>query len=260
MKTILLFVLAGGMILSPCVVMAADNDDAGHWRMVLSRFSHDGRVGYKDLKANDQELQAAARDVEGQRLAEVEALDPKAKMTFWINAYNIGVFKTVIGQYPLKRHFSLSAVAFPANSIQQIPDVWNRPVLHIDGHDFTLNAIENKILRPQFKDPRVHFSIVCASIGCPVIRSEPYTAVKLDEQLADQISRFLGDPAKLHYDREHNVLYLSPIFKWFDDDFKASGGVIAFIKKYAKSGAVDGLTDQTPVQWLGYDWSLNEKR
>ncbi len=128
------------------------------------------------------------------------------------------------------------------------------------GKDVSLNDIENNVLRKEFKDPRVHFAIVCASIGCPEIRSEVYTAEKLDQQLSEQIRLFLSDPLKVHYDRTTDTLYLSPIFKWFKEDFQQTGGIIAFVKTYAPAGLFNGISEQTKIEWLGYDWNLNEIR
>ena len=116
----------------------------------------------------------------------------------------------------------------------------------------SLNQIENEILRKEFQDPLIHFAIVCASLGCPVLRREPYTADQLDRQLDDQVLQFLQDPKKFRYDSAKIELYLSPIFKWFKEDFTA--GPTAFIKKYWP-----GISENAKIRWLQYDWTLNEQ-
>jgi len=230
-----------------------------YWQEVLKSYTHEGRVNYKALKENNHEFKMALQTIESVSKTEMEAFDIKQKKAFWINAYNVSVIKTILDHYPIKRGFSLKAIAFPSNSIQQIPDVWDSPILHTAGQNLSLNDIENKILRPEFKDPRIHFAIVCASIGCPVIRSEVYTQEKLDQQLLSQIQLFLSDPLKARYDKTKDTLYLSPIFKWFKTDFEQAGGVIVFVKKYTSAGSFDEISDQTQIQWLGYDWNLNEE-
>lgn len=228
------------------------------WQRALSGYTHEGRVNYKALRGSGNALKASIQFIESVSKEEFETFNTKQKMAFWINAYNMGVIKTIIDYYPIKHEFSIKALTYPANSIQQISNVWDRPVLSLLGQQVSLNDIENKFLRHEFKDPRVHFSIVCASIGCPVIRSEAYTAEKLDQQLLEQIRIFLSDTQKARYDNLKDVLYLSPIFKWFSEDFKQAGGVIAFIKKYAPEGLFNGLSEQTRIEWLGYNWNLNE--
>ena len=239
---------------------AAYDHQYSDWQRILIAYTHEGRVNYMALKGRDSDLKASIQTIESLSKGEYESFNTKQKMVFWINAYNIGVTKTIVDNYPIKRGFNIKALAYPANSIQQISNVWYTPVLSSLEQQVSLNDIENKFLRPEFKDPRVHFAIVCASIGCPVIRSEAYTAEKLDQQLSEQIRKFLNDPQKSRYDSLKNVLYLSPIFKWFSEDFKQMGGVIVFIKKYAPADLFNGLSEQTRIEWLGYNWSLNEKQ
>ena len=238
---------------------AAYDHQYSDWQRGLTTYTHEGRVNYEALKGRDRDLKASIQTIESLSKGEYESFNTKQKMVFWINAYNIGVIKTIIDNYPIKRGFNIRALAYPANSIQQISNVWDRPVLSLLGKQVSLNDIENKFLRPEFKDPRAHFAIVCASIGCPVIRSQAYTAEKLDQQLLEQIQKFLSDPQKARYDILKDVLYLSSIFKWFGEDFKQVGGVITFIKIYAPKGLFNGLSEQTKIEWLGYDWNLNEE-
>lgn len=181
------------------------------------------------------------------------------QIAFWINAYNVAVIKTVTDHYPLEKGLSWKALAYPSNSIQQIPDVWNRPALDVFGGKVSLNHIENEILREEFKEPRIHFALVCASLGCPVLRSEPYLADQLDLQLNEQISAFLADPKKFHYNPDTDTLYLSPIFKWFKKDFEQVGGIRSFLKVHLASDIGKNISEKSKIEWLDYDWSLNEK-
>lgn len=237
---------------------ASSNGLYGSWDELLKVYSNDGRVNYKAIKIDEAKLRMAITHIENIPKFEFSSFSENERKAFWINAYNLAVVKTVIDNYPIKKNFGLNAIRYPKNSIQQIENVWDRPILTVRGRVLSLNDIENKILRPEFKDPRIHFAIVCASIGCPVIRSEVYTADKLDQQLAEQIRIFIEDPKKVSYDRSKDVLYLSPIFKWFKGDFDEVGGVVTFIKRYSDDLWAGSLSQKTQIEWLGYDWSLNE--
>jgi len=92
-----------------------------------------------------------------------------------------------------------------------------------------------------------------------VLREEPYSAELLDQQLDDQVRQFLATPEKFRYDKAENTLYLSPIFKWFKKDFEQTGGIVQFIKKYVPEGVAGAISGSSKIEWLSYDWSLNER-
>jgi len=229
------------------------------WDQFLERHVKNGLVDYSEIKKSPAEFEEVVRELEDVTIKEYESWPQSRKMAFWINAYNIGAIKHVLDNYPIKKSFGLSALRYPANSIQQIPDVWNKPVLNLFGKDVSLNEIEKERLRKGFKDPRIHFAIVCASIGCPVLREEAYKADKLDAQLNDQAKQFIDTPSKFRYDMDKDTLSLSPIFKWFREDFEKKGGVISFLKNYAPRNTASKLSDTTRIKWQDYDWSLNEQ-
>ena len=122
----------------------------------------------------------------------------------------------------------------------------------------TLDHIEHDILRPRFKDPRVHFAINCASKGCPPLRSEPYRANALAQQLDEMTQAFINDTRKNRLERQ--TLYVSSIFKWFSEDF--DNDVVGFFLKYAQGDLKKQLEDnkgKIKIKYLDYDWSLNGK-
>jgi hypothetical protein len=109
-------------------------------------------------------------------------------------------------------------------------------------------------------DPRIHGAIVCASVSCPALRREAFDAARLDAQLDDQMRRFLASPGKgLRVDAAGGSVHLSRIFDWFDEDFEAAGGALAFAARYAPEPARAWLAahPDARVRWLPYDWSLN---
>ncbi len=123
----------------------------------------------------------------------------------------------------------------------------------------SLNEIENKILRAEFHEPRIHFAIVCASKSCPKLQSEAYRASDLDAQLERAAREFARDPAKNRYDASSQELQLSSIFKWFREDFEtASGSLPAFFVRFTEPALAKTLGDgKVKVEFLEYDWTLN---
>jgi hypothetical protein len=230
------------------------------WDQFLKKYVKAGSVNYRGLKKSAADFDAVVQELEGVSLKAYAAWTAPQKMAFWINAYNVGAVKLILDNYPLKKSFGLSAFRYPADSIQQIPDVWNRPVLNLLGRKVSLNHIENARLRREFEDPRVHFAIVCASVGCPVLREDAYRPEHLDAQLNDQIFRFVQAPDKFRYDAAHDTLFLSPIFKWFGEDFEKTGGIIPFVKSYASKEIGSQLSPDTRIEWQDYDWGLNEQQ
>ena len=121
-----------------------------------------------------------------------------------------------------------------------------------------MNEIEHEILR-KMDEPRIHVAIVCASVSCPDLRLEAFKADSLNEQLNDQMKMFLQSSEKgMRIDKNNNRVYLSSIFKWFEDDFESRGGVLKFISNYVSPETAKELSDfRIDVSYLDYNWSVN---
>jgi hypothetical protein len=166
------------------------------------------------------------------------------QLAFYINAYNILALKTVADHWPLDSIKDVGGLLSP---------VWDKPAGELGGKTVTLGEVEHKILRP-LGEPRIHLAIVCASVSCPDLRDEPYSAAKLSAQLDEQAKRFLENTGKgLSVDKDE--IRVSPIFDWFEQDFAAGGGVETFIKHYRPD-----LPDLKIKTTLDYDWSVNSSR
>lgn len=138
----------------------------------------------------------------------------------------------------------------------------------------SLNDMEHKILRGQFKEPRIHFCIVCASFGCPTIRNKPFVPENLSSQLDEAARNFVSNSYKVKLDRAAHRIDLSSIFQWFADDFRGyaddqwkheyaieKAGPIAFLSAYLTSDdALFLKTGGVDVSYIPYDWTLNETR
>jgi hypothetical protein len=133
---------------------------------------------------------------------------------------------------------------------------WEKPIVQLATGTFTLDDIEHKILRPQFEDPRIHFVVNCASISCPPLRSEPYTAEKLNDQLEDATRLFLNHPDNYRLEGSH--FYVSRLFKWYGEDF--NNDAIGFYLNYANEdlkARLQAAGRTLSVKYLKYDWGLN---
>ena len=204
-------------------------------------------VNYKKL-ANDSAYTKLIKDLENVSLSTLKTKEEK--LAFWINAYNIMAVKMVVDNYPVKSIKDAGSL-FTA--------VWKKPVGVVAGKERTLNEIEHEILR-KMGEPRIHVAIVCASVSCPDLRKEAYTANKVDGQLDDQMTQFLANSGKgLKVDSNKGYVYFSSIFKWFAEDFEPKGGVRMFIAPYSpKPLQASVKNDQLSVYYLDYDWGLNE--
>ena len=180
--------------------------------------------------------------------------DADERMAFWINAYNILAIRMVIENAPLASIRDAGSFIWP---------VWRREIARIEGSRVTLDQIEHKILR-KMGDPRIHAAIVCASTSCPSLAREPYRSEVLTKQLDAAMRGFLADPRKgLRVERGDHIVWLSKIFRWFAADFESDGGVLAFVIRYAPAGEGTWIAEQhdlVEVEYLDYDWRLNEWR
>jgi len=130
----------------------------------------------------------------------------------------------------------------------------------VGGEPLNLYDLERKLLIPDFREPRIHFAIVCASQSCPQLRSRTYTPEMLNQQLEDSARRFMNDPTRNRFDRERKIAYLSKIFDWFRDDFVThSGSLTSYVSQYVDDPdlAQELQLGKYEVVFLTYDWNLN---
>ena len=212
-----------------------------------------------DLARTRVDYAGLASSAEWKRLvASLDAVDPGAlgtrneQLAFWINAYNILAIDLVVQSYPVDGIKDIGSLLSP---------VWKREAGRVGGKPVTLHQIEHEILRP-LGDPRIHGAIVCASLSCPALRREPFTPEGLDAQLDDTLRAWMADTRKgLAVDRTANTVTLSKIFDWFDEDFAAGGGTLAFAARYAPAADrawLEGNAGRARVRYFDYDWSLND--
>lgn len=270
-----LFVLVGILGGIGLVSFAAEQKSFSYdnYAAILKDYVDDtGMVNYKQLKARREKLDAFVTAIASLDTGTYEKWNDKEKIAFWLNVYNALTLKAIIDNYPIKSSFFKSRI-YPKNSIRQISGVWDKITFNVMGDNYTLEHIEHKILRKEFNEPRIHMAMVCAAIGCPPLRNEPYTGGKLDKQLKEQSQQFLSSDEKLRINRKESKVYVSPILKWFADDFvdkyglensiaghnRKRSAVLNFIATYLKKTNRDYiLSGKFKIKYLKYDWTLNE--
>jgi len=168
-----------------------------------------------------------------------------------INAYNAFTLKLILEHQPIE-------------SIMDIPDAerWDAVRWKVDGHVWSLNQIEHEQIRPKFVEPRVHFALVCAAVGCPPLRNEAYDADRIDQQLEDQTEYVHHHRTWLQFDARRNVAHLTKLYNWYGSDFEQNdGSVLQFAARYSpelKQALANGSSPR--IEWLPYDWKLNSEK
>jgi Protein of unknown function, DUF547 len=229
---------------------------------VLRRYvNSDGLVNYTALQRDRQQLDTFNTLIGTVTPATYESWSDPEKIAFLMNAYNALTLQSIIDQKPLKA------------SIRDIPGVWNGRRFQVAGASKTLDNIEHDTLRKNFTEPRLHVALVCAALSCPDLRNEPYVGDRLNEQLDDQVRRFVAHPTKgFRIDRTRKRVYLSSIFKWYGEDWKTgyaietgfSGSdkekaVLNFISQYVSQDDREYLEKgEYEVRYFDYDWNLNK--
>ncbi len=173
------------------------------------------------------------------------------KLSLLINAYNAFTLRLILDHYPVK-------------SIKDIPSAerWDAKRWRLGSMTLSLNQIEHEQIRPRFAEPRVHFALVCAAIGCPKLRNEAYRAERIEEQLEDQTRYVHSHDRWFRYQPGANEVYLTKLYDWYGSDFaQIAGSVPLFASRYSTPFNAALREDKPPrIRWLDYDWMLNDRR
>jgi uncharacterized protein DUF547 len=191
--------------------------------------------------------------------ADVAKLGERERLAFWINAYNAYTI-ALVNKY--EERGSIKNIA-EGIGFERAKGPWKQPVVQVGGKTYTLDEVENEIVRKQFHEPRVHFALVCAAMSCPLLRSEAYTGAKLDAQLDSQARSFILDDARgVWVDMDKAVVHASRIFEWYRNDF---GGSDAAVGRYLAQYHGDSpekrllLDRHFKMEYLDFDWTLNSR-
>ena len=245
--------------------------DHGRWNLLLSKHvivSADGlstAVDYASLGVNHKPLHSYLEETSRVSRASFDAWETSDQLAFLINLYNAATVELILENMNL------------AGSIGSIRDIgslftsaWELERVALFGNLVTLDAIEHDMIRGwgRYNEPRIHFAVNCAAIGCPALRAEAYTGTALEAQLEDATRNFLSDRSRNYFDGRR--LRLSSIFKWYREDFErgwgGSSALVEFVSRYSSELGLSAdqakalANGDTSIRFLSYDGGLNQLR
>lgn len=232
--------------------------------VVLLQGGNASQLRYAGVLAERKTLKAYLDHLSAVNESEYRSWTKAQQLAFLINAYNAFTVELILGKYP-----DLASLK-DLGSLFQSP--WKRRFFSLFGSERSLDDLEHGMVRAPgaFDEPRIHIALVCASIGCPMLRNEAYTAERLETQLEDGMRRFFSDRTRNRYDAAGNTLLVSKLFDWYGGDFEQGhagfGSLAATFAKYAERLA-DTPEAQARIhsgdyrlEFLDYDWKLNDAR
>lgn len=220
---------------APPVKAEGSPDHTAFDALLSSHVSASGQVDYKALKGKTLKLDAY--------LADLQANTPQTswsedeELAYWINVYNAYTIKLILKNYPVKSITDLHG-----------GKPWDVKWIEIAGKTYSLNNVENDIIRPKFNEPRIHFAVNCAAKSCPPLANQAFTAKNLESLLEKQTKAFVNNSK--HNQLTKNSITVSKIFDWYGVDF---GNVATFISRYASTE----VSPAAKVSFSEYDWALN---
>jgi len=233
---------------------AAATIDHGAWSGFLAAYVAPGadginRVAYGRVTAADR--QALAGYIGRLSATPISSFDRPEQLAFWINLYNALTLQVVLDHYPVA---SIRDIDISPGLFDDGP--WGQKLAAVEGEALSLDDIEHRILRPIWRDPRIHYAVNCAALGCPNLQPEAFTAANADTLLDRAAREFIAHPRGVRVAGER--VYVSRIYDWYEADFGGKDGVLAHIKLHATAELARSLLRVYRRIDMDYDWSLND--
>lgn len=218
------------------------------------------RVNYTDMEQEREQLGDYLDSLAAVTRTRFDAWPLSEQLAFLINSYNAWTVELILTEYP--QLDSIRDIGFLPGA------AWRRKIVELFGSQVSLDTVEHEMIRgwDRFQDPRIHFAVNCAAIGCPALRSEAYSGDRLDMQLDSSARQFLADSDR-NYLRDNSV-YVSRIFDWYEEDFDRGwngiDSVQEFLLRYADAldptqSQIEALREASMrIRYLEYDWRLND--
>lgn len=218
------------------------------------------QVDYSGMLAERVLLQSYLAELAAVPRGTFEGWSEPDQLAFLINAYNAWTVEVILREYP--EIDSIRDIGFFLSS------AWNQDFARLFGEPVTLDEIEHGMIRgwDRYREPRIHFAVNCAAIGCPALRAEAYVGERLESQLQDSARKFLSDRSRNYFD--DGRMYISSIFDWYEEDFEKGWGginsVAGFLASYGTELELDSATvarlraQNIRIRHLSYDWGLND--
>lgn len=210
-------------------------------------------VDYDAWRASEQDRTALQKYIDDLAAADIFALERDAQIAAWINLYNALTVDLILDHEPVGSIKDLGSL---------MTSPWEPALVTVAGRELSLNDIEHEILRKNFREPRIHFALNCASVSCPPLGPTEFTADNLEVLLDEAASRALHDkqwfdPSGCAGAYGSGTLRLTKLFDWFSDDFGGEDGVRAFILRYRPELRFQLLNTGCTLEFMDYDWNLN---
>lgn len=261
----------------PCIVVfsvlaiflpiSANADfDHSHWdgllkkHVLVLRGGEATQVNYDGMLQDRIELAAYLESIGTVTREEFDAWSQAEQLAFLINTYNAWTVELILSEYPGLR--SIRQIGFLPFS------AWRRKTVNLFDESYSLDEVEHGMIRGWgiYNEPRIHFAVNCAAIGCPALRAEAYQGDSLEQQLEDNTRLFLSDRSRNYF--ENGQLFVSRIFDWYEEDFEQGwqgiNSVSEFLKDFAIELELDSDTirlldqERVRIRYLRYDWDLNK--
>jgi hypothetical protein len=227
--------------------------DHSAWNAWLGRFvvtSADGinRVAYGRITVDDRN--ALQSYIQSLAALDISTFNRAEQFAYWVNLYNVLTIDVVLEHYPVQSIREIKSGFFSSGP-------WGLELIAIGGQALTLDDIEHRILRPIWQDARIHYAVNCASLGCPNLQPQAFTATNAESLLETAARDFVNHPRGAQVDDDR--LVVSSIYDWFEDDFGGNDrGVIEHLKTYAEAGLRGALSKIDRISDDRYDWQLND--
>ena len=222
--------------------------DHSRWDVLLK--AHVDAQGWVDYQGFAQDREALDAYLAALGQADFESLGRDEKLALLLNAYNAFTVALILDH---DAHGKLKSIKDIASSQR-----WDAKRWLLAGKTVSLNELEHQWVRNHFKEPRIHWALVCAAYSCPPLLNTAYTGKQLDQQLAQQETRVLGGDRWLRHDPQGNILHLTALLQWYGSDFKAATGQSVVDYVAARVPAIKGKP-QPKVEWIHYEWKLNSQ-
>jgi len=228
--------------------------DHGDWQQVLDAYlvtaGTDGINRFDYANITDGDRARLKRYIEQLAMTDPRTYPRAEQRAYWINLYNAVTVEVVLQYYPVKSIRDIGRGLLSSGP-------WKKQWVEVAGQPLTLNDIEHRILRPIWRDPRTHYAVNCASLGCPNLAARAYTAADIDSLLDEAARAYINHPRGVAF--ENGRLTLSSIYKWFDVDFGESDvAVLEHLAKYAEPELAGRLAGYGGRIRYDYDWRLNK--
>jgi len=229
--------------------------DHGAWEAFLTsylRIGADGVHGVAYGLVTPADRRALDAYIDGLSRVPISSYSRPEQMAYWINLYNALLVRVVLEHYPIASVHDIGASSKPGAG-----ETWKEPRVEIEGTPVSLHDIEHRILRPIWQDPRIHYALSCAAVGCPNLQPEPFQADRLERQLSQAAMAYINDARCIKTDGER--LVVSSIYRWYLDDFGGSDlGVINHLMAYAEPGLAMDLQQFDRIAADDFEWRLND--